>query len=263
MVTAPQETAERACRAAGALLLDGEGLRARTKRSSHDLVTEADLRAEEVITAMILDAHPDSRVRGEEGPERGDGALRWYVDPIDGTNNFVHGLPLFCVSVGAELDGELVAGCVHDPARGITFGVRDGALMVDGARHRTQRGGPLAVITDLPHGGRSPDAGELEFLGELIRDHDVRRIGSSALALAYVAAGWADAAFNVGVSPWDVAAGAHLVRAAGGVFHGLEHDGTASADRPWLAPVFFASRAAESPVRHRLADHLRSRSSST
>ncbi|GHH63120.1 inositol monophosphatase family protein [Lentzea cavernae] len=198
-------------------------------KGSFDQVSNADLELEAFLRARLTGGVPGSAVVGEE---LGGASARitWFVDPIDGTRNFVRGLPLSCVSVAAAVDGVLVAGCVLDPFRdelftaavGVPFRVRSGGLTIPpGTSPR-----PL-VLTDIPLPG-SPYEGEMDLLAELMAKADVRRVYSTALSLAWVAAGRADAAANIGIHPWDVAAGAVLVREAGGVFTGIGHNAFAA-----------------------------------
>lgn len=193
-------------------------------KGAYDQVSNADLELEAFLRACLTEGAPGSAVVGEElGSASAE--VTWFVDPIDGTRNFVRGLPLSCISVAAAVDGVLVAGCVLDPFRdelftaaaGVPFGVRSTGLVIPpGTSPR-----PL-VLTDIPLPG-SPYGGEVEFLADLMERADVRRVYSTALSLAWVAAGRADAAANIGIHPWDVAAGAVLVREAGGVFTGIGH----------------------------------------
>ncbi|MET9228192.1 inositol monophosphatase family protein [Lentzea sp. NPDC003310] len=184
-----------------------------------DQVSNVDLEVEAFLRSALTVGAPGSAVVGEELGSA-TASVTWYVDPIDGTRNFVRGLPLSCISVAAAVDGALVAGCVLDPFRdelftaadGVPFAVRSSGLAITpGTSPR-----PL-VLTDIPLPG-SPYTGEMELLGSLMEIADVRRVYSTALALAWVAAGRADAVANIGTFPWDVAAGAVLVRAAGGEF---------------------------------------------
>lgn len=186
-----------------------------------DLVSACDVCAEEMIRETLTSAFPSCGVVGEEGGARGDGDLRWYVDPIDGTYNFLRGLPLFCVSIGYELGDVPLGGCVHDPVGGETFAAHHDELRLDGRRlavaTRAPAGPPL-VLTDIPNGGPGFRPGDNRLIGDLLEHAELRRIGSSALALAWVAAGRADMALNTNVYAWDVAAGRALVTAAGGRF---------------------------------------------
>lgn len=202
-----------------------------SSKGAFDQVSSADVEVEAFLRAALLAGAPGSAVVGEElGSDTA--AVTWFVDPIDGTRNFVRGLPLSCISVAAAVDGTLVAGCVLDPFRdelfsaaaGVPFTVQSSGLVITpGVSPR-----PL-VLTDIPLPG-SPYTGEMDLLTDLLALADVRRVYSTALSLAWVAAGRADAAANIGVFPWDVAAGAVLVREAGGEF------------RPVAANAFAAGR---------------------
>lgn len=186
-------------------------------KGTFDQVSTADLEVEAFLRRAL--AVPGSAVVGEE-LGAASAPITWYVDPIDGTRNFVRGIPLSCISVAAAVDGTLVAGCVLDPFRDelftaavdVPFSVRSTGLVIPpGVSPR-----PL-VLTDIPLPG-SPYSGEMELLNSLLDVADVRRVYVTALSLAWVAAGRADAAANLGIHPWDVAAGSVLVRAAGGEF---------------------------------------------
>jgi myo-inositol-1(or 4)-monophosphatase len=198
-------------------------------KGTFDQVSTADLEIEAFLRQALTSGAPGSAVIGEELGSS-SAPITWYVDPIDGTRNFVRGIPLACLSVAAAVDGALVAGCVLDPFRdelftaaaGVPFAVRStGLTITPGVSPR-----PL-VLTDIPLPG-SPYRGEMEFLTDLLAVADVRRVYSTALSLAWVAAGRADAAANLGIHPWDVAAGAVLVREAGGVFTPVGADGFAA-----------------------------------
>ncbi|MGW4892731.1 inositol monophosphatase family protein [Kitasatospora sp. NPDC004240] len=221
-------------RAAGELTRrNPAGLGVRTKSSAYDVVTAADLAAEEVIRATLLERFPASTVIGEEGAaagvpdrpgERGaDGAgtgVRWIVDPIDGTYNFARGLPLYAISVGFEVAGRPAGGVVLDPVRDELYTALDGEFRLDGERVAPPAPSPGVaplVLTDIPSAGVD-DPAELTLFRELLDHSDVRRIGSSALMLALVAAGRADLAVNADVFVWDIAAGRTLVTASGGGF---------------------------------------------
>ncbi|MEV8639254.1 inositol monophosphatase [Streptosporangium sp. NPDC051023] len=222
------EVAANACRRAGAYLLDSfsEPSRLSTKNGRFDLVTRCDSAAEQMIRRDLTDVFPDSVVIGEEDGTSGDGELAWYVDPIDGTHNFARGIALFCVSIGILRRGVPVGGCVYDPVRDELFSAGTDGLLLNGAplpgppdHEVTEQAGerlPM-LLTDIPTAGAA-DGVELDLFHRLLDIADVRRIGSSALALAYVAAGRADVAANADVYPWDTAAGGVLVTAAGGRF---------------------------------------------
>jgi myo-inositol-1(or 4)-monophosphatase len=199
----------------------GDAARAKAASHRHDVVTQSDAAAEAMIRAALAAGCPGSRVIGEElgaGGEPG-AEVCWYVDPIDGTHNFARGLALFCVSVGVAVGGAMAGGCVYDPVRDELFTAAGGQLRLNGQpvpRRRPAGAGPLLVLTDIPSAGVAADPAEHALLADLLDLADLRRIGSSALALAYVAAGRADLAVNADVYAWDIAAGGALVTAAGG-----------------------------------------------
>ena len=193
-----------------------------TKSTVTDLVTEVDCWAEERIVAQILDARPDDAVLAEEGAGvAGTSGVRWLVDPIDGTTNFVYGHPGFSVSIGVEVDNRPVAGVVVDPLLGDEFCAAHG----QGA---TRNGHPVRVssvsdpATALLATGFAYDSERRRLQAEALvtilpRVRDVRRVGGAALDLASVSCGRVDAYFEWGLSPWDCSAGSVLVTEAGGV----------------------------------------------
>lgn len=195
-----------------------------------DLVTVADRAVEKLVRTRLGEAFPDHGIYGEEGTrDRLDGEFRWYVDPLDGTTNFAHGFPQFCVSMGLEHrpagtkpdeDGELVAGVIYDP-------MRDELFTAEPSRGTRLNGKPVRVssiaglaeallATGFPSRKRhsSPN---VHFYHEFtLRSHGVRRAGSAALDLAYVACGRLEAFWEFSLNPWDTAAGILLVQEAGG-----------------------------------------------
>lgn len=225
---------------AGRIAIAGE------KKGFFDLVTECDRESERLIVERIFRHHPDSTIIGEEDGQQGTGAVHWYVDPIDGTNNFVAGLPLYCVSIAAALGDRLLAGVVYDPSQQETFAASMAGATLNGEPMRCS-GSALdsgsTLLTEYPRSGRPVDPADLERLGRLLEPfRAVRRMGSSALHLAYVAAGRADATFGLGTNSWDIAAGAMLVQQAGGRF--LTPPGDALAARqPWLTADYLALTA--------------------
>jgi len=203
-----------------------------------DLVTEADRASEKLIVERLSAAFPSHGIFGEEGARRGlDGEYRWYVDPLDGTTNFAHGFPVFCVSIGlehrppgldADADGELVAGVIYDPTRDELFSAQKGlGAYLNGRRIQVSRTRHLAealLATGFPSRKRhaSPN---IHFYQEFtLRSHGVRRAGSAALDLAYTACGRMDGFWEFNLNPWDTAAGAILVLEAGGSI--TEFDGS-------------------------------------
>jgi myo-inositol-1(or 4)-monophosphatase len=195
-----------------------------------DLVTVADRTVEKLIKSRLGEVFPEHGIYGEEGTrERMDSEYRWYVDPLDGTTNFAHGFPQFCVSMGLEHrpksgrpgdDGTLVAGVIYDPMRDELFTAERGrGAQVNGKPARVSRVAELAealLATGFPSRKRhaSPN---IHFYHEFtLRSHGVRRAGSAALDLAYVATGRLDAFWEFNLNPWDTAAGILLVEEAGG-----------------------------------------------
>jgi len=195
-----------------------------------DLVTVADRALEKLIRSRLAEVFPEHGIYGEEGTrERMEGDFRWYVDPLDGTTNFAHGFPQFCVSLGLEHrpaglkpedDGTLVAAVIYDPMRDELFTAERGrGATLNGKPVRVSRIGQLAeslVATGFPSHKRHANP-NIHFYHEFtLRSHGVRRAGSAALDLAYVACGRFDAFWEFNLNPWDTAAGILLVEEAGG-----------------------------------------------
>jgi myo-inositol-1(or 4)-monophosphatase len=226
-----REIAEQAARAAGELLRDrflaGGEPATGSKSTPTDLVSEADLAAERAIREIIAARRPGDAILGEEGGETQEGAgLRWIVDPLDGTVNFLFGVPQWCVSVAVHDNDGGLAGVVFDPMRDELFAAaRDaGAPTLNGVDVRASQRPDLA--TALVATGFAYDAGvravQATALARLLPQvRDVRRMGSAALDLAWTAAGRYDAYYERGVHIWDVAAGSVLCRAAGLQIHPL------------------------------------------
>ncbi|HVX47343.1 MAG TPA: inositol monophosphatase family protein [Mycobacteriales bacterium] len=213
-------SAEIAATAAGSRLNAATGGAVR-KGAAHDVVTAADTEAEALIRDLLIERHPGSAVLGEEYGLAGGGPLRWIIDPLDGTYNFTRGFPAFAVSIGIEHDGHPVGGCVFDPVRKELISGSSAGLFCNGTRIAApaRPAGPPLILSDIPAAGIAADRSEYDFLQELLTiGADVRRVGSTALALAWVAIGRADLAANADVFAWDVAAGRCLVTAAGGGF---------------------------------------------
>lgn len=210
-----------AARAAAAVLVEryeaaGGPLDLQTKSTPTDLVSAADLDAERAIRAVLARSRPDDAILGEEGDDvPGTSGLRWVVDPLDGTVNYLFGIPQWCVSVACE--GR--AGVILDPLRGECFAAAaGGAATVGGEPLRPSSREDLARA--LVATGFAYDAGLRARQAEVVRDliprvADIRRMGSAALDLAWTAAGRYDAFFERGVNTWDVAAGTMLCAAAG------------------------------------------------
>lgn len=213
------------------------------KKGFFDPVTECDRESERRIVERIFREHPDSTIVGEEDGQQGSGAVHWYVDPIDGTNNFVAGIPFFCVSIAAALGDQLLAGVIYDPSKNEVFAASLAGATLNGEPIRSS-GSTLdsgsTLLTEFPRAGRPIGPNDLDQYARLIRPfRAVRRMGSTALHLAYVAAGRADATFGMGTNPWDVAAGTMLVQQAGGRYL-VPPGNPAWSAKPWLSPHYLA-----------------------
>ncbi len=209
---------------AGALLrrFYSEGVRTEYK-TDVDLVTEADRQSEALVLDRLTSAFPDHGIFGEEGTrQRLDAEYRWHVDPLDGTTNFAHGFPQFCVSLGLEHrpTNTLAAGVLYDPLRDELFVAEAGkGAYLNGRRihvSRTPRLGEALLATGFPSKSRHANPNAHFYHEFTMRSHGVRRAGSAALDLAYVAAGRLDGYWEFRLNPWDTAAGALLVLEAGG-----------------------------------------------
>lgn len=211
------------------------------KTSFHDLVTEVDREAEEIVVGEILRRCPDSTIVAEEGGTRGEGAVRWYVDPIDGTNNFARGVPFFCVSVAAAIGETLAAAAIYDPVRSELITSAGSGTCLNGVRVTATGASSdraALLLTDFPSPKRPPSSDDHSLFATLVSSFGtVRRLGSGALALGYVASGRADAALMTNAHVWDIAAGAFLLEQAGG-----QHAAPPGGDTPpWMGPVFVAA----------------------
>jgi myo-inositol-1(or 4)-monophosphatase len=213
----------------------------------HDPVTEFDRQSEATIRAHIMSAAPNSVIIGEEGGTAGSGRIQWYVDPIDGTSNFACGLAFWCVSIGVVIDGQMVAGAVYDPMADHMFSADlTGAWLgeeplrsigqAEEAKATLITGYP--VMRDFRLDGRERT---LADIGDLIEAFStLRRPGSGALSLCHVAAGWVDASAGFGANPWDIAAGALIVRQAGGEYRPLTLGRVAPDTPAHLCPGYVA-----------------------
>jgi myo-inositol-1(or 4)-monophosphatase len=226
----------------------------REKSGFHDLVTALDGEAEEIIVEEIFRRIPDSTIVAEEGGVRGRGELHWYVDPIDGTNNYARGIPFFCVSIAAALGDELLAGVIYDPIRHELFGASDDGAFLNDVPIRSAgvaTDSAALLITDFPHPARAHARADYDRYAALVDAFGtVRRLGSCALGLAYVACGRADATVATNANAWDGAAGALLVSRAGGHLVG---QGAAA----WKGPLVMATCAEFDVSRSSLAAFLR------
>jgi myo-inositol-1(or 4)-monophosphatase len=222
------DVAMEAARRAGALLRDGRpadlGVAA-TKSSPIDVVTEMDLAAESLITGYLAEHRPDDGLLGEEGASReGTSGIRWVIDPLDGTVNYLYGLPSWSVSIAAERDGHAVAGVVEAPMRGETcHAVLGGGAYLNGQRVRCRPAAPLdrALIGTGFGYLTERKVAQARIVGELVPlVRDIRRAGSAAIDLCDVGCGRLDGYFERGLNPWDMAAGALFAREAGALTGG-------------------------------------------
>jgi myo-inositol-1(or 4)-monophosphatase len=213
---------------AGALALSmREGVEVSTTKSTPtDVVTAADSAAEALIVEGIRAARPDDGLLGEEGADdAGSSGVRWVIDPIDGTVNFLYGLPQWAVSIAVEVDGEVRAGVVHDPAKGETWTAAKGAgAHLNGETLRCTDVTDLSqalIATGFSYDARRRQVQAQHLTALLPQVRDIRRLGAGALDLCAVAAGRVDGYYEQAMNPWDWAAGALVAREAGARVGGL------------------------------------------
>jgi len=199
---------------------------AATKTTATDIVTEMDRRSEQLVVDRISAARPDDGFLGEEGAARaGTSGVTWVVDPIDGTVNYLYGIPAYAVSIAASVDGQVVAGAVVNPVHGETWtALRGEGAWLDGQRLRISAPPPLhlaLVATGFGYDARRR-ARQADVLGQVLpRVRDVRRFGAASLDLCAVACGRVDAYYEQGLKPWDLAAGGLVATEAGATVTGL------------------------------------------
>ena len=221
-------TAVSAARAAGAIInraaLDIESVRI-SQKQVNDFVTEVDQASEKAIIDLLLTAYPDHAIWAEEsGKEHGNQGSDnvWIIDPLDGTTNFIHGFPVYCVSIALAVKGKIEQAVIYDPTRNDLFTATKGrgAYMND-RRIRVGKRSQLSdclVSTGFPFRPGDDFPKYMRMFGDVMqRTAAMRRPGAAALDLAYVAAGFCDAFFETGLAPWDMAAGSLLVQEAGGL----------------------------------------------
>ena len=219
----------KAARTAGTIInraaLDVESVRVAAKHTN-DFVTEIDQAAEKAIIETLLTAYPDHGIWAEESGQReGRGRDKdhvWIIDPLDGTTNFIHGFPVYCVSIALSVKGRIEQAVVYDPTRNDLFTATRGRGAYDNDRRiRVSKRTRLAeslISTGFPFRKGDDFPTYLKMMGDVMqRTTGLRRPGAAALDLAYVAAGFTDGFFETGLKPWDVAAGSLLVTEAGGL----------------------------------------------
>ena len=222
----------KAARAAGAIInraaLDVESVRV-SQKQVNDFVTEVDQAAEQAIIDILLVAYPGHAIWAEEsGRTQGaqDSDYVWIIDPLDGTTNFIHGLPIYCVSIALAVKGRVEQAVVYDPTRNDLFtATRGRGAFMNDRRLRVSKRVRLQeclISTGFPFRPGDDFKTYLSMMSEVMqRSAGLRRPGAAALDLAYVAAGFTDAFFETGLQPWDVAAGSLLVTEAGGLVGNL------------------------------------------
>ena len=218
----------KAARAAGAIInrasLDVESVRV-SQKQSNDFVTEVDHAAEQAIIETLLTAYPQHGILAEEsGQERGkaNSDYLWVIDPLDGTTNFIHGFPVYCVSIALQVRGKMEQAVIYDPTRNDLFtATRGRGAFLNERRIRVGKRIRMAdclIATGFPFRAGQDHVQFMKIFMEMLRSTaGLRRPGSAALDLAYVAAGFSDGFFETGLQPWDVAAGSLLVQEAGGL----------------------------------------------
>jgi myo-inositol-1(or 4)-monophosphatase len=256
----PLVIAEKAARAGGAVLCDWQGRFHVTQKGPRDLVTEADFAAQREIRRIVLEAFPDHGFVGEEGdaagsviptgtPGHAGAGTRWIVDPLDGTSNYVHGFPAWCVSVALASGDDLVAGAIYDPVHDECFtAARGRGAFLDGrplrVPHVTDPPAAVAAVSFPPHVDANAQA-VADFLGVLPHVHTVRRTGSTALNLAWLACGRLHAFWVRKIACWDVAAGLLIVREAGAAVGRCTADAMPGDAVPLDAPGLLAASSPE------------------
>jgi myo-inositol-1(or 4)-monophosphatase len=187
-----------------------------------DLVTDFDNRAQKMIFEYLSDRFPDHDFLGEEDLKQERGReFRWIIDPLDGTTNYAHGFPIFCVSIALEQEGDVLMGVVYDPMRDEMFSaVKDEGARLDGKALHVSRVDDLnksLVATGFPYDIRESEVNNIDHFNHfLVRVQAIRRCGSAAMDLCYIACGRFDGFWELKLHPWDVAAGALVVQEAGG-----------------------------------------------
>jgi myo-inositol-1(or 4)-monophosphatase len=210
-------------RQAGALLIDkfNHSLKVSFK-GDINLVTNVDKMSETLIVSAIKQKFPDHGILSEESPEiLRNSSIRWIIDPLDGTTNYAHGYPVFCVAIALEKDGIIILGVIYDPIRRDTFvAMRGGGAYLNGKRLNVSKTSELIhslLATGFPYDIRESNENNLNYFNVMAKEvQALRRDGSAALDLAYVAAGRYDGFWELKLQPWDVAAGCLLVEEAGG-----------------------------------------------
>lgn len=212
-------------REAGGLLLEKFGRNIKvSKKGDINLVTEADLASEKLIIERIKSYHPQHSILAEESGEAviigGSNKWKWIIDPLDGTTNFAHGYPCFCVTLALEHEGKIVIGVTYDPTRNELFAAERGqGASLNNKPIRVSAAASLSeslIVTGFPYDFKKREDFARHLTEFLLQSRGVRRDGSAAIDMAYVACGRFDGFWEEGLNPWDVAAGLLLIEEAGG-----------------------------------------------
>ncbi len=214
-------------REAGQILLEKFGRKIKiSKKADIDLVTEADLASEKFIVEKIRSYYPKHSILAEESGEtniavvEGESRWKWIIDPLDGTTNYAHGYPCFCVTLAIEHNGEIVVGVTFDPTRNEMFAAEKGkgATLNNREIHvsETEKLSESLVVTGFPYNFKEKENFAKHLTDFLLKSRGLRRDGSAAIDLAYVACGRFDGFWEEGLNPWDIAAGTLLIEEAGG-----------------------------------------------
>ncbi|MGE5172701.1 MAG: inositol monophosphatase family protein [Betaproteobacteria bacterium] len=220
--------ASEAARKAGRILRDNvNGRRKITYKGDINLVTEMDMQSEHVVVETLLASFPGHGIIAEEETTiRNESGFMWIIDPLDGTTNYAHGYPCFSVSIALEHDGEIIVGVVYDPMRDELFSARKGqGSALNGKKIRVSDADALIkslLATGFPYDRTVSDKNNLDYFHNLLMaSQEVRRDGSAALDLCYVASGRFDGFWELKLKPWDVAAGSLIVTEAEGLVSDL------------------------------------------
>ena len=217
-----RDVAIRAALRSGRLIKNSVGKIEKISYKGRDnIVTDVDKKAEKIIINYILKAFPDHSILSEESePRSGDSHYKWIIDPLDGTTNFAHAFPFFCVSIALEKDGRIILGVVYDPLRGEMFIAEEGrGARLNGKKIHVSKVKKLIdgfLATGFSYGIKKKDRNIAYFKKLLTRSQAIRRAGSAALDLCYVACGRFDGFWEMDLHPWDSAAGMLIVKEAGG-----------------------------------------------
>jgi len=216
------QTAQEASRIGGRVLQQWQSKFTAREKSPANLVTEADLASQEAIHSFIVNRFPDHKFLGEEGLDQQSGSsdYRWVIDPLDGTGNYVHRFPYYCVSIGLECQGQLIVGVIYDPTRDELFSAMKGSgAFLNGQRIHCSEVDKIPeamCMASLPVKTTAESAAVGRFLKVISEAQSVQRSGSAALNLCYVASGRVDAFWSTSLKPWDMAGGVLIVEEAGG-----------------------------------------------